>query len=113
MGLVNEGLSLALGQAWQRNAQLHLEPKPCAMAPIPTVLSTEISGEMARVSRAATYFMVLKKHAAYPAANNCSGLVPRLPAPPSSLGVVSRTSSTPSDGTARPSRPPVAFTYAW
>src|SRR5471032_2823326 len=34
------------------------------------------------------------------------------PAPPSSFGVVSLTSSTPSEETARPSRPPVALADA-
>src|SRR5712671_5307795 len=47
------------------------------MAPTPTVPSTVISGGIASVSRAATYRMALRKLAAYPAANNCSGLVPR------------------------------------
>src|SRR5262245_34081518 len=49
-------------------------PNPCGIVPIPTVASTEITGGIARLSRAATYFMVLRKHAAYPAAKSCSGL---------------------------------------
>jgi len=48
--------------------------------------------------------MALAKHAAYPAAKSCSGLVPA-PLPPSCVGMARATSRMPSELTARPSRP--------
>src|SRR5258707_15644624 len=55
----------------------------------------------------------LRKHAAYPAAKSCSGLLPaRLP--PNSFVLASWTSKEPSVVAARPSRPPDAIALvAW
>ena len=47
------------------------------------------------LSAAATNFIAEWKHAAYPAANSCSGFVAP-PAPPISFGTRTSTSSTPS-----------------
>src|SRR5689334_15662886 len=55
--------------------------------------------------------MALWKHAAYPAANSCSGFVAP-PGPPICVGAASARSSTPSSLVAEPWRPPVTVTRA-
>src|SRR5664279_5778837 len=67
---------------------------------------------MGNFSRRAISFSALRKQAAYPAANSCSGLVAP-PGPPISTGVARSTSTMPSDERLCPLRPsPVAVAEA-
>src|SRR6201999_2230673 len=84
-------------------------PKPPSdLGPMPTEAVTEVSGGTFGPPCKETSFIEPMKQAAYPAANNCSGLFPGPPGPPNSFGVVSFTSRLPSLVAARPSRPPIA-----
>ena len=53
----------------------------------------------------ATLRIALAKHAAYPAANSCSGLVPSPPGPPMASGMLRSRSSLPSSVRVWPLRP--------
>jgi hypothetical protein len=81
------------------------------LRPIPTRAVTDDSFSRVLLSRA-TRRSALSKHAAYPAAKSCSGLVASPPGPPSSLGCARRRLRTPSEERTCPIRPPFAVTSA-
>jgi len=68
-----------------------------AMGPTPTSAVIDASAGTVHCCRAAVTLIDARKHAEYPAANSCSGLVPGVPSPPSSLGTVRVSPSMPSD----------------
>ena len=79
--------------------------------PIETLADTSVPVTSV-LSAAATNFIAEWKHAAYPAAKSCSGLVAP-PGPPMATGTRTSTSSTPSSDALWPLRPsPVAVAVA-
>ncbi len=81
-------------------------PRGRSPRPLPPRLTSAVTAasKSSTLRWRATRPRALAKHAAYPAAKSCSGLVPA-PLPPSSRGAASATSRRPSEVTARPSRP--------
>ena len=85
-------------------------PKASSSGPMPTSADT-VDSPGSSLARRATIRSALWKHAEYPAANSCSGLVP-LPSPPISAAGRSRSRRW-SDETTWPLRPsPVDVAFA-
>src|ERR1700722_4313408 len=80
------------------------------MVPMET-LAVTVESAVSTFWRRPTTLRALWKQAAYPAANNCSGLVPP-PFPPMDSGTRTSRSKTPSLLLACPSRPPVVLASA-